>query len=180
MPNNPDKGKIEITKNGESLAGWLETKFNGNSGYSAVWDKSRLKDAAFNVYAAEDVLQVDGVQRIKAFDSKTDKEIALEEVTRDHSDKDGAKSFWQKLLDTGEKILRWIGLDIGDDNECKTEYIAKSEKGAGYSTEYTIKDKETGITTTYKVDYSMSYTKGGMNYTNIHIKKDMKIGRAHV
>lgn len=173
MPNNPVKGKIEITKNGESLAGWLETKFNGNSGYSAVWDKSRLKDAAFNVYAAEDVLQVDGVQRIKAFDSKTDKEIALEEVTRDHSDKDGAKSFWQKLLDTGEKILRWIGLDIGDDNECKTEYIAKSEKGAGYSTEYTIKDKETGITTTYKVDYSMSYTKGGMNYTNIHIKKDM-------
>ncbi|WP_161907957.1 SpaA isopeptide-forming pilin-related protein [Emergencia sp. 1XD21-10] len=173
MLNNPAKGKIEITKNGESLAGWLQTKFNGNSGYAAVWDKTRLKDATFNVYAAEDVLQVDGVQRIKAFDSKTDKEIALEEVTRDHADKDGAKSFWQKLLDTGEKILRWIGLDIGDDNECKTEYIAKSDKGATYSTEYTVKDAETGITTTYQVDYSMNYTKGGMNYTDIHVKKDM-------
>lgn len=171
MPNNPVKGKIEITKNGESLAGWLQQNYGGNSGFAAVWDKTKLKDATFNVYAAEDVYQADAVQRIRAFDSKSDEEIELEEVTRDHADKDGAKSFWQKLLDTGEKLLRWIGIDIGDDNECKTEYIAKADKGATYSTKYAV--TENGITTVYDVEYSMSYTKGGMNYTNIHVKKDM-------
>lgn len=172
MPNNPVKGKIQVTKNGESLAGWLHEEFGGNKGFSAVWDRSKLKDAKFNVYAAEDILQVDEVQRIKAYDSKTNEEVALEEVTRDHSKKNGALSFWEKLLKTGEKILRWFGLDIGDDNECRTEYIAKSEKGATYSAKYSVKDKE-GTTSTYTVDYSLSYTKGGMNYTNIHVKKDM-------
>ncbi len=172
MPNNPVKGKIQITKNGESLAGWLNEEFGGNKGFSAVWGKTKLKNAKFNVYAAEDILQVDDVQRIKAYDSKTNEEVALEEVTRDHSKKNGALSFWEKLLKTGEKILRWFGLDIGDDNECRTEYIAKSEKGATYSAKYSVKDKE-GTTSTYTVDYSLSYTKGGMNYTNIHVKKDM-------
>ena len=172
IPNNPVKGKIQITKNGESLAGWLHEEFGGNKGFSAVWDRSKLKNATFRVYAAEDILQVDDVQRIKAYDSKTNEEVALEEVTRDHSKKNGALSLWEKLLKTGEKILRWFGLDIGDDNECRTEYIAKSEKGATYSAKYAVKDKE-GITSTYTVDYSLSYTKGGMNYTNIHVKKDM-------
>lgn len=171
MPNNPVKGKIEITKNGESLAGWLKANYGGNSGFAAVWDKTKLQNATFNVYAAEDVYQADAVQRIRAYDAKTDEELKLEEVTRDHADKDGAKSFWQKLLDTGEKILRWIGIDIGDDNECRTEYIAKADKGATYNTKYAV--TENGITTVYDVEYSMSYTKGGMNYTNIHVKKDM-------
>lgn len=173
MQNNPVKGKIEITKNGESLAGWLKDTFSGNSGYLAVWDKTRLKDATFNVYAAEDVLQLDGVQRIKAFDSKTDEEVSLEEVTRDHADQENAQSFWQKILETGEKILRWIGLDIGADNECKTEYVAKAEKGAAYKLNYAVKDEETGISTTYEAEFNLSYTKGGMNYTDIHVKKDM-------
>lgn len=171
MPNNPVKGKIQITKYGESLAGWLAQRYDAGSGYTAVWDRAKLKNTTFNVYAAEDVRQVDGVERITAYDAKTNEEIPLEEVTRDHSGKEDARSFWQKLLDTGEKILRWLGLDIGDDNECRTEYIAKAEKGASYSTDYTL--KENGITTTYHVAFGMSYTKGGMNYTDVHIKKDM-------
>ncbi|MGF6376701.1 hypothetical protein M2140_001779 [Clostridiales Family XIII bacterium PM5-7] len=171
MQNNPVKGKIEIAKSGESLAGWLKANYGGNSGYSAVWDKTKLKGATFNVYAAEDIYQVDEVQRIKAFNASDDKEIELEEVTRDHADTENATSFWQWLRNTGEKILRWIGIETGADNECKTEYIAKADKGATYTTKYS--KKENGITTEYEVDYSVSYTKGGMNYTNIHVKKVM-------
>ncbi|MEG2529989.1 MAG: prealbumin-like fold domain-containing protein, partial [Anaerovoracaceae bacterium] len=166
MANNPVKGKIEITKMGESLAGWL----NGNNGATAVWDNAKLKDATFKVYAAEDIRQVDGVTRIKAFDSKDNKEIALEEVTRDHAQVTLAKSFWQSLIKTGEKILRFIGLDISLGNKAETEYIATETKGASYTE--TFSKKEGNLTYTYTVDYSLEYAKGGFNYTNIHVTKN--------
>ena len=40
---------------------------------------------------------MDDVQRIKAYDSKTNEEVALEEVTRDHSKKNGALLFYMDI-----------------------------------------------------------------------------------
>lgn len=170
IANNPVKGKIEINKYGEGLAGWNRGSDGGYSIWKSVWDKITLKDTKFEIYAAKDIRQSDGVIPIKAFDSKTDKQIDLAKVSRDHADIAGAKEVWQVSLENGELIKQTSYKDKGAANKTQTEYLIGATNGASYKESFT--KTEDGMTYKYTVEYAMNYAKGGFNYTDVHVRKE--------
>lgn len=170
IANNPVKGKIEINKYGEGLAGWNRGSDGGYSIWKSVWDKITLKDTKFEIYAAKDIRQSDGVVPIKAYDSKTDKQIDLAKVSRDHADIAGAKEVWQASLENGELIKQTSYKDKGSANKTQTEYLIGATNGASYKESFT--KTEDGMTYKYTVEYAMNYAKGGFNYTDVHVRKE--------
>ena len=171
MPNNPAKGKLEITKNGEGFVGWNKGQDSGYSIWKSVWDRIRLGSAKFEIYAAEDIKQVDGVTPVKAYDAATDKPIDLAKVSRDHADIDGAKEVWQVSLETGEIITQTSAKDISKTNRTYTDYVIAAVNGATYKDNFTVRDDEKKMTYQYTVQYALNYSKGGFNYTDVHVSK---------
>ncbi len=167
MPNNPAKGKIEITKSGEGLAGWKIGDL-----WKAIWDKITLKDTKYEIYAAKDIIQSDGVIPVKAYLAADDTEVALEEVSRDHSDVDNAKQVWQKILNPEVQITKTSAKNKSKENMTITEYLVKATNGATYKNEYLVRDDDAKMTYKYTVEYKLNYAKGGFNYTDVHVTKD--------
>lgn len=169
MPNNPAKGKIEITKTGEAVAGWKIGDI-----WNAVWDKIKLGSTKFEIYSAEDIVHSDGVIPVEAYNAADDSKIELEMTKRDHADVDDAKEVWQKDLN-GSSItqVKDKGLikDFGKANATVTDYKVKADKGASYKQEYIVRDNDKKLSYKYTVEYNLSYSNGGFNYTDVHVTK---------
>ena len=176
MPNNPAKGKIEISKTGEGLVGWKQGNEGGYSIWKAIWDKITLKDTKFEIYAAKDILQSDGVIPVEAYLASDDSKVELIKTSRDHADVDDAKETWEKKLESGATILqvkdKGLIKDFGKSNATITDYLIKSLNGATYKNEYLIRADEKKMTYKYTVEYTLNYSKGGFNYTDVHVTKD--------
>lgn len=166
MPNNPAKGKLEITKSGEGLAGWSVGDI-----WKAIWDKITLKDTKYEIYAAKDIVQSDGVIPAVPYTAEDDKEVQLEKVSRDHSDIDGAKEVWQKILNPEVQILKTSAKDKSAANMTIIDYIVQAINGAAYTDSFTVRDDEAKMTYKYTVEYKLNYAKGGFNYTDVHVTK---------
>lgn len=166
MPNNPAKGKIEITKSGEGLAGWKIGDL-----WRAIWDKITLQNTKYEIYAAKDIVQSDGVIPVKAYLTADGTEVQLEEVSRDHSDVDGAKEVWQKILNPEVQITKTSAKNKSKENMTITEYLVKAMNGATYTDSFTVRDDEKKMTYKYDVEYKLNYSRGGFNYTDIHVTK---------
>lgn len=175
MPNNPAKGIIEISKTGEGLVGWKEGSDGGYSIWKAIWDKITLKDTKFEIYAAKDIVQSDGVVPIEAYLSADDSKVELTRTSRDHADVDDAKEVWEKAFDNGATILqvkdKGLIKDFGKANATVTDYKIKALNGATFENTYRVRDDETKMTYEYTVSYKLNYSKGGFNYTDIHVTK---------
>lgn len=177
MPNLPSKGKIQIAKDGEALAGWISAEENGFSIWKAIWDKLRQKGTEYEIYSAEDIMYNDGVVPVEAFDTETGEKIQLEKVSRDHSDIENAKEVWEKHFDTGEEIeqvsakKKAFDEDFETLNTTITSYILKTLNGATYEETFTVRDEEHQTTCYYTAEYRLNYSKGGFNYTDIHVTK---------
>lgn len=166
MPNNPAKGKLEITKSGEGLAGWSVGDI-----WKAIWDKITLKDTKYEIYAAKDIVQSDGVIPAVPYTAEDDKEVQLEKVSRDHSDIDGAKEVWQKILNPEVQILKTSAKDKSAADMTIIDYIVQAINGAAYTDSFTVRDDEAKMTYKYTVEYKLNYAKGGFNYTDVHVTK---------
>lgn len=170
MPNNPAKGKIEITKTGEAVAGWKIGDI-----WNAVWDKIKLGSTKFEIYSAEDIVHSDGVIPVEVYNAADDSKIELEMTKRDHADVDDAKEIWEKILDGASiKQVKDKGLikDFGKANATVTDYKTSSTGGATYKNEYVVTDKENKMSYKYTVEYRLNYSKGGFNYTDVHVTKN--------
>lgn len=176
MPNNPVKGKIEISKTGEGLVGWKEGSDGGYSIWKAIWDKITLKDTKFEIYSAEDILQSDGVIPVEAYLAGDDSKVELTMTSRDHADKDDAKEVWEKKFDNGATILqvkdKGLIKDFGKANATITDYLIKALNGATFENTYTVRDEDSKMTYRYTASYKLNYSKGGFNYTDVHITKE--------
>lgn len=166
MPNNPAKGKLEIVKNGEELAGWSIGDI-----WKAIWDKITQKDTKFEIYAAKDIMHSDGVVPVKVKDASNDEEIVLDLISRDHSDITGAKAIWETILNVDSKVKRTSGKDKSDANMTLTEYFTKAQNGATYTDSFSVRDDEKKMTYKYDVEYKLNPSKVGFNYTDIHVTK---------
>lgn len=175
MPNIPAKGKIEISKTGEGLVGWKEGSDGGYSIWKAIWDKITLKDTKFEIYSAEDILYSDGVIPVEAYLSADDSKVELTRTSRDHADVDDAKEVWEKDFENGATILqvkdKGLIKDFGKANATVNDYNIKALNGATFENTYKVRDDETGMTYEYTVSYKLNYSKGGFNYTDIHVTK---------
>ncbi|WP_251615846.1 SpaA isopeptide-forming pilin-related protein [Senimuribacter intestinalis] len=172
IANNPVMGKISLTKEGERLTGWKE---NGGL-WQAVFEKAALKDAVFEIYAAEDILQSDGVAPVKVYDAETGHELSFEKTYRDHGEVDNAKERWKLALKEGGSVLRVSDKgtlqDFGRANRTVTEYQVKTADGASFTDSFTARDEKKKMTYRYRVEYKMNYAKGGFCYTDVHLWKD--------
>lgn len=171
MPNNPAKGKLEIVKEGQSLAGWNERKYGGHSIWTPVYRKSLLSGSKFEIYAAEDIVYSDGVIPVKSFWKEDESEIALKKVSRDHADTENAKEVWEAVLESGDIIRRISQKAAGSTNKTVTDYTVKAAGGASYEESFSVRDEERKLTERYTIAYRLNYAGGGFNYTDIHVKK---------
>lgn len=175
MPNIPAKGKIEISKTGQGLVGWKQGSDGGYSIWKAIWDKITLKDTKYEIYAAKDIVQSDGVVPIQAYLAADDSKVELTKTSRDHADVDDAKEIWEKAFDNGPSILqvkdKGLIKDFGKANATVTDYKVRALNGATYEDSYTVRDEETKMTYKYTVKYKLNYSKGGFNYTDVHVTK---------
>ena len=175
MPNNPAKGIIEISKTGEGLVGWKEGSDGGYSIWKAIWDKITLKDTKFEIYAAKDILQSDGVIPVEAYLTADDSKVELSRTSRDHADVEDAKEVWEKNFESGASILqvkdKGLIKDFGKANATITDYKIKALNGATFENTYRVRDDESKMTYEYTVSYKLNYSKGGFNYTDIHVTK---------
>jgi len=171
MANNPVKGKLEITKSGQQLAGFRKKISDRDGVFHPIWAKCRLSGSRFEIYAAEDILQSDGVIPVKAFLAADDSPVELSVTARDHADTQGAKEVSEYRFDSGESIRRVSGKDTGTHNQTETSYRVQAAGGAVYEEEFSVRDEEAKLTKYYTVSYKMNYTKGGFNYTDIHVTK---------
>ena len=170
MPNNPVKGKLQIIKDGQSLAGWNRRKDDPGIWF-AVWGKSPLAGSRFEIYAAQDIVQSDGVIPVKVFSGEEDKEIRLKEVSRDHADAERAEEVREHVFEDGSFIRRTSSKNAGINNITVTDYFLKAEKGASYEENFSVRDEEKKLTYSYSVKYGLNYAKGGFNYTDVYVKK---------
>lgn len=171
IANNPVKGKLEITKTGQSPAGWNERLYGGHSVFIPVWGKNRLAGSRFEIYAAEDILQSDGVIPVKSYLTEDNSPVELKKISRDHGDSAGAKEVWEHIFDSRNRIQRVSGKEIGSGNQTLTEYLVKAASGASYEESFTVRDEERKLTNSYTVSYKLHYTAGGFNYTDVHVTK---------
>lgn len=172
IANLPAKGKVRIIKEGQILTGWN----SGKDGiFTPVWGKKKLKGTRYEIYAAKDVKQSDGIIPVQAFFTENDEEVQLEKMSRDHAGKADAKEIWGRSLNGGSEIRRVSdkGLikDFGKANTTITEYLTKADSGAVYQNSFSVRDEDRKMTYHYKVEYKLNYVRGGFNYTDVHVWK---------
>lgn len=167
MPNVPVKGRIQVTKSGESLAGWRIVE----GVWKPVFGKASLSGAEFEIFAAEDVRQSDGVLPIGAYDAATDGPVDLQYVSRGHADLAAAAEVRQAKLQSGEIITQTSEKNRSQTNTTVTDYEIKSHNGATYSETFSRHDELLGLTYDYDVEVSLNYADGGFSYTTVSLKK---------
>ncbi len=169
MENKPVKGSLSIEKKGEFFAGWQSVQNGAYTIFQAVWEQRELAGAEFAVYAAEDIEQIDGVKPVRAF-FKDGRPVELQLKRRDHSEKEEAEEIREASLPSGGKITQTSEKAVSDKNKTVTVYEVSQQNKAFLQT--TFSREENGIRRTYLLECEMRYSPGGMNYTDIHVKRE--------
>lgn len=172
IANNPVMGKLRVTKEGEQLTGWKES----GGIWQAIFGKAALKDAKFEIYAAEDIVQSDGVLPVKVYETGSNRALTFEKTYRDHGGIEDGKEKSEIALKDGAFLLRTSDKGtlqgFGKANKTVTEYRARAADGASFSDSFTVRDEKSKMTFRYRVEYRMNYAKGGFYYTDVHLWKE--------
>ena len=191
MANNQVKGKIEIEKKNEILAGFMEETVLGQKILKPVYETAgKLKDAVFGIFGAEDIQLKDGNNGPEIYDAATDEKI---DITKDKSTHYGNISqtitgLLGKLFGSAEQYVEgtfshnsgaefWFFRDResghagadGEDNQYTRMYVSPEQKDTTYS--YTFETYDEMFTYRYDVLVTMNYQAGGQNKTDIEISK---------
>ena len=172
MKNNPVKGKIEIEKEGEVLAGFEKTEKDGFTVWTPKYVWGKLKDAVFGIYAAIDQWLADGNDGSQIYDGESGKEIKIPTDKKTHSGVNGeGKIFEEGTFDheSGAKLYYQLGREASIDNRYTRIYTTPEQKPTTYKT--SIERTEDGFKYRYDIEADMTYNAGGLNYTEMRITK---------
>ncbi len=172
MKNNPVKGKIEIEKEGEILAGFEKTEKDGFTVWTPKYIWGKLKDAVFGIYAAIDEWLSDGSDGSQIYDTESGKEIKIPTEKKTHSGENGAdKIFEEGAFDHGSGARLYYRLDreASIDNRYTRIYTTPEQKPTTYKA--SIERIEGGLRYRYDIEADMTYNAGGLNYTDVRITK---------
>lgn len=172
MKNNPVKGKIEIKKEGEILAGFEKTKKNGYTVWTPKYIWGKLKDAVFGIYAAIDEWLSDGCEGSQIYDSISGEQIKIPTDKKTHSGTNGKGEIYEEGTfdhESGAKLYYRLDREASLDNHYTRIYTTPEQRptSCGYSFEKT----ENGLKYRYDINVKMQYNAGGNNYTNIEVDK---------
>ena len=172
MKNNPVKGKIEIEKEGEILAGFEKTQKDGYTVWTPKYVWSKLKDAVFGIYAAIDQWLSDGNDGCQVFDTETDKKIKILTDKKTHSGTNGKGEIYEEGTfhhESGAKLYYKLGREASADNRYTRVYTTPEQRPASYSCNF--EKTEDGLKYRYDLNVQMKYNAGGTNYTDITVSK---------
>ena len=168
--NNPVKGKIEVTKEGEKLVGFKEEEKDGRKVMSPVFEMvTGIKDAVFGIFAAEDVNLKDGSEGPQIFDAETDEEIIipLEKSTNlSNASKYDTGSFEHS---SGAQLWYMLEREASEGNVKRTLYITPEQKDTTYS--YVYQETDGDFNYRWDVEIAMNNQAGGRNVTKVNITK---------
>lgn len=179
MKDNAVKGKVEIYKTAETLAGFKKNvDENGQTLYTPVYVQTPLGGATFDIYSAEDITVNDSIAPPDAYKRADDSEIIPEVVEFSHSEFPNAVRVERKELEDGT-VLEYITeakqetLENQDDvlNMSYATLSTAVRKGTSYELTYEGTDAD-GNTVKYTFDIGFEYAAGGWNYTEVHITKE--------
>ena len=102
--NNSVKGKIEITKLGEELAGFGKTSTEYGDQYYPIYEDTLLNGAVFDIYAKSDILLPDGIDG-PLFVDESGAAITLDTTLSQHSMVTNAQSIEEKVLPDGTELM---------------------------------------------------------------------------
>lgn len=172
MKNNPVKGKIEISKEGEILAGFEKTQKDGFTIWTPKYVWGKLKDAVYEVYAAIDEWLSDGNDGSSIYDAETGKEIKIPTDKKTHSGENGSGKIYEEgTLDheSGAKLYYQLGREASLHNRYTRIYTTPEQKPTTYKT--TIERTEDGLKYRYDIEVNLTYNAGGLNYSDVRITK---------
>ena len=187
--NNKVKGKIEITKEGEKLVGFIENEKEGYKVFQPVYEMvSGLKDVVFGIFAAEDENLKDGNEGPKIYDTQTGEEIVIEvEKSSNLSNAaESVKAFFGKLLnpkeyiaskydtgsynhESGAQLWYMLEREASEGNVKRTLYVTPEQKDTTYSYVYQTSDGDFNYR--WDVEIAMNNQAGGRNVTKVNITK---------
>ena len=195
--NNQVKGKIEISKEGEVLTGFNKETKDGYTIFRPVFEKvSKLKDAVFGIFAAEDIVLKDGSEGPKIFDAETGEEIfipkkrstnlsnAAETITAFLGKLKNPKTYTAKTFDTGDlthssgaELWYLLEREASAGNVKRTLYVTPEQKDTTYSYSYTETDGEYNYR--WDVLVVLRSQAGGRNITEVKITKTTEVAAGY-
>ncbi len=181
MPNNQVKGKISIEKEGEMLTGFVESMKNGIKIWTPQYTLTKLKDAVFGIFAAEDIKLSDGNDGPVIYDAATDKPIVIPTDKRTHSGDNSDGAIYDEGTydhESGAKLYFKCERDKAEDNRYLRVYTTPEQKPSGYS--YVYETTEDGMKYRYDVNLQMEYKAGGKNVTDVDITKTTSVAAGYL
>lgn len=195
IPNNQVKGRIEITKEGETLTGFKEEKVDGYTVMKPVYETAaKVKDAVYGIYAAIDEWLSDGNEGPTIHDAATDIEIVIPTTKSTHAGnlmetvKGTLSDFFSgfgDVYETGElqhesgaKLWFLKDRDAAEDGEYTRIYLTPQQKPTSYA--YSYETSEGGINYRYDVEVLMEYMAGGKNVTDVNIVKTTSVANGYI
>lgn len=174
LSNTAAKGRVEVTKLGEKLAGFRAgTDALGRIIYEPVWQKVSVSGVTFGIYAARDILLKDGEEPPTAYDSLTGAPISM---TTEQISPGGAVAaeFIRRgvHVGSGAEILTTIERSTengGEQNQATTDYLTPTRRGTTYTARFSRYDADAGLTYEYEITFGLEYTAGGWNYSDVEV-----------
>ncbi len=181
MPNNQVKGKISIEKEGEMLTGFVESMKNGIKIWTPQYTLTKLKDAVFGIFAAEDIKLSDGNDGPVIYDTATDKPIVIPTDKSTHSGNNADGAIYDEGTydhESGAKLYFKRERDKAEDNRYLRVYTTPEQKPSSYS--YVYETTEDGLKYRYDVHLQMEYKAGGKNVTDVDITKTTSVANGYL
>jgi len=176
MPNNQVKGKIKVEKEGEMLTGFTESLKNGIKVWTPQYALSKLKDAVFGIFAAEDIKLNDGNDGPVIYDSLTNEVITISTDRSTHSGNNTDGAIYDEGTydnESGAKLYFKRERDKAENNHYLRVYTTPEQKPTSYS--YVYETSENGMNYRYDVEVLMEYKAGGQNVTDVNITKTTSV-----
>ena len=186
MANNMVKGKIEIKKDGEVLAGFKEETKDGKKVFTPIYEMgAALKDAVYNIYAAIDTWLNDGTDGPDLYDSETGKQFTIPKTKSTNIGNlfetitSALSKFFKgtgDIYETGEMLHAsgaklWYLRDRAakEDGRYTRVYVSPEQKDTKYS--YSYEKEEAGFKYRYDVTVNMNYKANGDAVTDVEVTK---------
>lgn len=196
--NNAVKGKIEITKEGEALVGFVKKEKDGYTVFTPVFEAvTKLKDAVFGIFAAKDENLNDGSEGPEIYDSKTNELITIPKEISTHLSNavESVKAFFGKLLnpkeysaanyetgayshESGGELWYMLEREASEGNVKRTIYVSPEQKDTVYSYAYETTDGQFNYR--WDVEVVMKNQAGGRNITDINVTKTTSAAAGYV
>jgi len=181
MPNNQVKGKIQIEKEGEMLTGFVESMKNSIKIWTPQYTLTKLKNAVFGIFAAEDIKLSDGNDGPVIYDAATDEAIIIPTDKSTHSGNNADGAIYDEGTydhESGANLYFKRERDKAEDNRYLRVYTTPEQKPTTYA--YVYETTEDGLKYRYDVNLQMEYKAGGKNVTDVDITKTTSVAAGYL